>query len=34
MDAYLSAFAETAHLSLVTFDKALSGKAKDALLLA
>jgi len=33
-DAYLGAFAETAHLALVTFDKALAGKAKGAVLLA
>ena len=34
MDAYLAAFAETANLTLVTFDKALAGKAKGAVLLA
>jgi toxin-antitoxin system PIN domain toxin len=33
-DAYLAAFAETAQLTLVTFDKALAGKAKGAVLLA
>lgn len=33
MDAYLAAFAETAGLTLVTFDKALAGKAKGAALL-
>lgn len=33
-DAYLAAFAETAGLTLVTFDKALAGKAKGAVLLA
>ena len=33
MDAYLAAFAETARLTLVTFDKALAAKAKDAILL-
>jgi len=33
-DAYLAAFAETARLTLVTFDKALAGKTKAALLLA
>jgi predicted nucleic acid-binding protein len=32
-DAYLSAFAETADLVLVTFDKALAAKTKGALLL-
>jgi toxin-antitoxin system PIN domain toxin len=32
-DAYLAAFAETAHLTLVTFDRALAGKAKGAVLL-
>lgn len=32
-DAYLAAFAETAGLTLVTFDKALAAKAKGALLL-
>jgi toxin-antitoxin system PIN domain toxin len=33
MDAYLAAFAETAGLTLVTFDRALAGKAKGAVLL-
>ncbi len=33
-DAYLAAFAETADLTLVTFDKALASKTKGALLLA
>lgn len=33
-DAYLAAFAETARLTLVTFDKALAGKVKGAVLLA
>jgi len=33
-DAYLAAFAETAGLSLVTFDKALAVKTKGALLLS
>lgn len=33
-DAYLAAFAETAHLTLVTFDKALAAKARNAILLA
>jgi toxin-antitoxin system PIN domain toxin len=33
MDAYLTAFADGAKLTLVTFDKALAGKAKRALLL-
>src|SRR6516165_11396100 len=33
-DAYLAAFAETAGLTLVTFDKALARKAKGAVLLA
>jgi len=33
-DSYLAAFAETANLALVTFDKALAGKAKGAVLLA
>jgi toxin-antitoxin system PIN domain toxin len=32
-DAYLAAFAETAGLTLVTFDKALAAKTKGALLL-
>lgn len=34
MDAYLTAFAHSAHLTLVTFDQALAGKAKGAVLLA
>lgn len=33
MDAYLAAFAETAGLRLVTFDRALAAKAKEAVLL-
>jgi toxin-antitoxin system PIN domain toxin len=33
-DAYLSAFAEAAHLTLVTFDRALAGKLKGAVLLS
>lgn len=33
MDAYLAAFAETAGLTLVTFDRALAGKTKGAVLL-
>lgn len=33
MDSYLAAFAETAGLALVTFDKALAAKTKGALLL-
>jgi uncharacterized protein len=33
MDAYLEAFAEAAHLTLVTFDRALAAKAKGAVLL-
>ena len=33
MDAYLGAFADTGQLVLVTFDKALAGKAKGAVLL-
>lgn len=33
-DAYLAAFAETARLTLVTFDKALAEKAPGSLLLA
>ena len=33
MDAYLAAFAETAGLTLVTFDRALAGKVKGAMLL-
>ncbi len=32
-DAYLAAFAETAGLTLVTFDRALAGKTKGAVLL-
>ena len=32
-DAYLAAFAETARLTLVTFDRALAGKAKGSILL-
>jgi hypothetical protein len=32
-DAYLAAFAEAANLTLVTFDRALAGKAKGAVLL-
>lgn len=32
-DAYLAAFAETAGLTLVTFDKALAEKARGAVLL-
>jgi hypothetical protein len=32
-DAYLAAFAETAHVTLVTFDRALAGKVEGALLL-
>jgi toxin-antitoxin system PIN domain toxin len=34
MDAYLTAFADGANLTLVTFDKALAEKAKGAVLLA
>jgi uncharacterized protein len=34
MDAYLTAFAEGAGLSLVTFDKSLAGKARGSVLLA
>jgi hypothetical protein len=34
MDAYLTAFAESAELTLVTFDRALAAKAEDAVLLA
>jgi uncharacterized protein len=34
MDAYLAAFAETAQITLVTFDKALAKKVIGALLLA
>lgn len=33
MDAYLSAFAECAGLTLVTFDRALAGKVEGAVLL-
>jgi hypothetical protein len=33
-DAYLAAFAETAGLTLVTFDKALAAKTKGSVLLA
>jgi toxin-antitoxin system PIN domain toxin len=33
MDAYLAAFAEGAELTLVTFDRALAGKVKGAVLL-
>ena len=33
-DSYLAAFAETASLTLVTFDKALAAKTKGALLLS
>jgi toxin-antitoxin system PIN domain toxin len=33
-DAYLAAFAETAGLTLVTFDRALAGQAKGAILLS
>ena len=32
-DGYLAAFAEAAELTLVTFDKALASKSKDAVLL-
>jgi hypothetical protein len=32
-DAYLAAFAEAANLTLVTFDRALAGKAEGAVLL-
>ncbi|MGA2217503.1 MAG: TA system VapC family ribonuclease toxin [Terracidiphilus sp.] len=32
-DAYLTAFAETANLTLVTFDRAMAGKAEGAILL-
>jgi len=32
-DAYLAAFADAANLTLVTFDRALTGKAKGAVLL-
>jgi hypothetical protein len=33
-DAYLAAFAQTASLTLVTFDRALAGKASDSILLS
>ena len=33
-DAYLAAFAETAGLTLVTFDRALAGQVKGAILLS
>ena len=33
-DAYLAAFAEAAQLTLVTFDRALAGKAKGSVLLS
>jgi len=33
-DAYLAAFAEVSHLTLVTFDRALAGKVKGAVLLS
>jgi toxin-antitoxin system PIN domain toxin len=33
-DAYLAAFAEAAHLTLITFDKALAKKIEGAVLLA
>ena len=33
MDAYLTAFAESAELTLVTFDRALAAKVKGAVLL-
>ena len=33
IDAYLAAFAEAGGLTLVTFDRALAGKAKGAVLL-
>jgi uncharacterized protein len=33
-DAYLAAFAETARLTLVTFDRALAGQVKGAILLS
>jgi predicted nucleic acid-binding protein len=33
MDAYLAAFAETAGVQLVTFDRALAAKVKGAVLL-
>lgn len=34
MDAYLTAFAEAAELTLVTFDRALAGRSNSAVLLA
>jgi hypothetical protein len=33
-DAYLAAFADAAKLTLITFDRALAGKAKDSVLLS
>jgi toxin-antitoxin system PIN domain toxin len=33
-DAYLAAFAETAGLTLITFDRALAGQVKSAILLS
>jgi len=33
-DAYLATFAEAAQLTLVTFDRALAGKAKGSVLLS
>jgi predicted nucleic acid-binding protein len=33
-DAYLAAFADAAELTLVTFDRALAGKVKGAVLLS
>lgn len=33
-DAYLAAFAKTAHLTLVTFDRALAATVEGAILLA
>jgi hypothetical protein len=33
-DAYLAAFSDTANLTLVTFDRALAGKVKGAVLLS
>jgi predicted nucleic acid-binding protein len=33
-DAYLAAFAETAGLTLVTFDRSLAGQVKGAILLS
>ena len=32
-DGYLAAFAEAAHLTLVTFDKALAGRVEGAVVL-